>query len=157
MSIGTDKLIAQRQSLEMQISNLGQEKGGIIRDIKVHKDRKRIVLKEIENLEEEKNKVASGLSKVKEKTESELSKIEQRNAEVNRLHNKNIAEIGKMREEVAEMKASVEKEKKGNERKIAFVKSQLKETLTSLLKSLNTNSVDVKNTMDTLQAIIQGL
>lgn len=157
MTLGTDKLIAKRQSLEMQISNLEQEKGSIIRDIKVHKDRKRIVLKEIENLEEEKNKVASGLNKVKERTENELAKIEKRNAEVNELHNKNIAEIGKMREEVTEMEAKVEKEKKANEKKIALAKSQLKECLTSLLKSFNTISVDVKNSMDTLSAIIQGL
>jgi len=157
MSVGTDKLIARRQSLEMQISNLGQEKGSIIRDIRTHKDRKRIVLKEIENLEGERNKIASGLNRVKERTQTELDKIEKRNAEVNELHNKNIAEIGKMREEIVEMKASVEKEKKENEKKIALAKSRLKETLTSLLKSLNTNSVEVKNTMDTLSAIIQGL
>jgi len=157
MTLGTDKLIAQRQSLEMQISNLGQEKGSIIRDIKVHKDRKRIVLKEIENLEEERNKIASGLNKVKERTENELSKIEERNAEVNELHSKNIAEIGKMREEVTEMEAKVQKDKRTNEKKIASAKSRLKETLTSLLKSLNLMSIDGKNTMDTISAIIQGL
>lgn len=157
MSGGTDKLFAQRQSLEMQISNLEQEKGSIIRDIRTHKDRKRIVLKEIENLEEEKKKVASGLNKVKERTERELGKIEERNAEVNELHNKNIAETGKMREEIAEMEAKVEKERKANEKKIALAKSHLKENLTSVLKSLNTTSVEVKNLMDTISAIIQGL
>jgi chromosome segregation ATPase len=157
MTLSVDNLNALRQQLKMENASLEGQKMALINDINVQKDRRRAITKEIENLVEEKKKVASEFNAVKERTEKELSQIAEKMAEVNAEQKKNIAEIGKMREEVTKMKAEVEKEKKENEKKIEVTKSQLKECLTSILKSLAIVSIDIKNSMETLLVIIKGL